>query len=174
MADFMKAQPYVLKYEGGYVYDPLDHGGETYRGISRIYFPKWAGWELVDGHKPLLRGEIIESHLLEGMVGEFYKTQLWDNMRGDQIESQGVGTYLYDFYVNAGRNAVKCMQRVLGVTDDGIIGPGTLAAINKADNLLERLHESRVGYYTRIATGTNARFLKGWMNRANSLYEALK
>lgn len=171
MADFSRAQPYILKGEGGYVDDPHDSGGETYRGITRKNFPNWNGWDTVDAYKPLNRGEIINSHILDSSVNEFYKVHFWDNMRGDGIDSQKVANYLYDWYVNAGRNAIKELQRVLKVEVDGICGPGTLKAINAADDtLLMRLHNARVDFYERIATGKNAKFLKGWLNRANDMY----
>lgn len=174
MADFLKAQPYILKWEGGYVNDQHDAGGETYRGISRNNYPRFAGWEIVDAHKPLNRGEFINSHILDGMVNEFYKQQQWDNLKGDHIDNQGVATYAYDFYVNAGRNAVKVLQRVLDVDDDGIVGPGTLEAINEADDmLLMRYHNARIDYYKSIAHGNNVHFLDGWLNRANGMYSQL-
>ena len=171
MADFSKAQPYILKGEGGYVHDKHDTGGETYRGISRNNFPNWSGWEIVDAHKPLNRGEFINSHILDSMVNEFYKVHFWDNMKGDGITDEKVAGYLYDWYVNAGRNAIKELQKILKVDVDGIVGPGTQKAINAADNtLITMLHNARLDYYKRIAKGDNEKFLKGWLNRANDLY----
>jgi lysozyme family protein len=37
---------FTLRNEGYYVNDKDDSGGETYRGISRVNFPKWAGWAI--------------------------------------------------------------------------------------------------------------------------------
>ena len=48
MADFEKAFINTMGYEGGYVYDPDDAGGETYKGISRRYHPSWPGWRIID------------------------------------------------------------------------------------------------------------------------------
>lgn len=174
MAEFMKAQRFVLQAEGGYVFDPNDAGGETYRGISRHNFPQWVGWEEVDKAKPKT-GEIIQSQFLDNAVNAFYQTNFWDNIKADQIDSQKVATYGYDWYVNAGRNAIKEIQKVLGIADDGIIGPGTLGAINTSgEGLLILIHNARIEYYQRIATGHNARFLKGWLNRCNYLYSQLQ
>ena len=55
MADFHKALKRTAKYEGGYVNDPADAGGETYKGISRRANPKWDGWQLIDAHKKTLQ-----------------------------------------------------------------------------------------------------------------------
>lgn len=170
MADLQVAEPYILLNEGGYA--TLD--GDTYEGIARNYYPKWDGWSIIDAAKPLSHGELIPNPNLSSLVDAFYKTNFWNGIMGDSIENQGVATYLYDFYVNAMHNAVKCVQRVLGVTVDGGFGNGTLAAVNGySGDLLADLHTERVRYYNAIATGNNAQFLNGWLNRANSLYEKL-
>ena len=48
MAEFDISFQKVLSYEGGYVNDPDDPGGETYKGIARKMNSKWDGWVLVD------------------------------------------------------------------------------------------------------------------------------
>ena len=47
MADFVNYFPLLLTNEGGYVFDPHDPGGETWRGIARAFNPKWTGWPLL-------------------------------------------------------------------------------------------------------------------------------
>ena len=44
MADFRLAYKKIEAAEGGYVNDPDDKGGETYKGISRKANPDWNGW----------------------------------------------------------------------------------------------------------------------------------
>src|SRR2546426_796362 len=51
MADFDYALTQLLKVEGGYANDPRDPGGETYKGISRVFWPNWSGWPLIDAAK---------------------------------------------------------------------------------------------------------------------------
>ncbi len=48
MADFKTAIEATLKAEGGYVNDPDDPGGETYKGIARNRNSKWSGWTHID------------------------------------------------------------------------------------------------------------------------------
>ena len=51
MADFSKAIPKLLKKEGGYVNNPADRGGETYKGIARKYHKSAFMWTLIDRYK---------------------------------------------------------------------------------------------------------------------------
>jgi lysozyme family protein len=44
MAEFNPALEKVLSHEGGYVVDPNDPGGETYKGVARKIHSKWDGW----------------------------------------------------------------------------------------------------------------------------------
>lgn len=174
MAEFLSAQPYVIKNEGGYCEVQGDKGGETYCGIARNFFPNWAGWAILEGHKPLSYNEVVDDEELNSLVNQFYKKQFWDGILGDGIDSQAVATYLYDFYVNAMHNAVKCVQRIVGVTVDGGFGNGTLSAVNGYNgDLLADLHTARVQYYIDIAQGSNEKFKAGWLNRANNLYDKL-
>ncbi|NDB82875.1 MAG: hypothetical protein EB127_09060, partial [Alphaproteobacteria bacterium] len=56
------------------------------------------------------------------------------------------------------------------ILEDGILGPMTLAAINKADltDLLAALKSEAAGYYRTLAATKpkRAKFLKGWLKRA--------
>ena len=171
MAEFKSAIGYILQNEGGYVNDPSDNGGETYKGISRKNFPNWTGWDIVDPYKPLATGEIIKDDALDSLVNQFYKFNFWDKILGDGIDSQAIATYLFDFKVNAGGNAVKCLQRILGIAIDGIFGNGTLNALNAYQgDLLAELHKARCDYYASL---NQPKFLQGWLNRSSRLYAIL-
>lgn len=51
MAEFAKAYKKLEVAEGGYVNDPDDAGGETYKGVSRKANPNWIGWIILDDLK---------------------------------------------------------------------------------------------------------------------------
>jgi len=172
MADFKSANPYILKNEGGW--NHVSGDDETYCGLNRRFNPDWKGWAIVDSHKPLNYNEIIKDDNLTMEVNQYYKRMYWDKVLGDGIDNQEVATYLYDFYVNAGGNAVKCVQKVVGSNPDGFFGNGSLQAVNSYESdLLAALHKSRCEYYNRIGTNGAAKFLTGWLNRANKMYEIL-
>jgi len=140
----------TMHHEGGYSSDPNDFGGETYKGISRIYWPNWVGWAIVDAWKakPVqsdMGGEnwLQNNERLQRYVVEFYKAQFWDTWRGDDVLEidQAVAAELFDTGVNMGeKKAVYYLQRALNVlnrggkswpdiSEDGSVGPKTLRVL---------------------------------------------
>ena len=79
MALFEKALLKTSAHEGGYVNDPTDRGGETYRGISRKFYPDWPGWEVVDD--ALAQGREVPN--MDLLVQRFYKKNYWDVFGGN-------------------------------------------------------------------------------------------
>lgn len=76
------------------------------------------------------------------------------------------------------KTAAKAIQKIVGVTADGVIGNISLKAINNYNPtlLFYRLFNARQNYYEEIVkrTPTNAKFLLGWNNRLfDFLREAL-
>jgi len=169
MAKFEIEIPRVLAHEGGYVNHPSDPGGETNRGITDRLDGKIDG--LVDlGNDGL--GDVDIKKLSEDQAKQVYKTRFWDKMQGDKIESQAIAGILFDGYVNMGSTAIKILQRLLVLKDDGVIGPKTLEAINNADELqlYAQYKAARIEFYANLAERKPALkvFLKGWNNRINS------
>lgn len=72
MANFKIALDKVLSREGGYINDPDDKGGETYKGISRKYNPDWKGWRIIDNTKKnilkILKVILIETQNLKSCL----------------------------------------------------------------------------------------------------------
>ena len=141
---FREAVALILKHEGGYVNDPRDPGGETNHGISKRAYP----------------AENIAALTVE-RAKELYYRDYWLPVRGDDLPP-ALALVTFDMAVNAGTGiAIKLLQRALGVTDDGLLGPVTLAKA-KATNGLEvavRVSRRRILYYAA---------LPGWQHYAAS------
>lgn len=148
---FDHAVAIVLAHEGGYVNDPSDRGGETKFGISKRQYPD----------------EDIANLTIE-RAKAIYMTDFWLRYRLNQI-SDDVAPKVLDAAVLCGPGtAIKMLQRCLGVTADGAIGPGTVAACRAALSLLDKYREALADHFHAIAAGdpSQARFLKGWLARA--------
>jgi hypothetical protein len=137
----------------------------------------WDGWNLVDqfvysngGLSLIKNNQYIPG--LDNYVSDFY-SNLWYKNYMDKIISQDVANILFDFIVNSGSTiAVKHVQKLVGVTQDGIIGNETINAINNQNpqTLFNAIKTDRASFYTKLATSSSnyAQFLKGWLSRLTS------
>ena len=156
---FEHAFSFVLAHEGGYSDDADDDGGETKFGISKRSYP-----------------EIDINALTVEQAKAIYKRDFWEPQLYKDIKDVNLATKVFDLAVNMGSNwAHRLVQRALRATgqdilEDGILGPMTLAAINKADlsDLLAALKSEAAGYYRTLAATQprRAKFLKEWLKRA--------
>lgn len=110
---------------------------------------------------------------------EVLKTLFWDKWQADKINNQAIANILVDWVWASGTNGIKIPQRILGVTQDGIVGPKTLAALNQCDPkvLFSKIHTEREKFIDTIIRNrpTNAKYRKGWMRRLNAItYDGLK
>lgn len=172
MADFNIAyEQYIKPFEGGYVNDSADKGGETYGGIARNFHANWLGWSVIDQIKRDNGGKIVRYARfpqLNESVKSFFKN-MWDKINMSEVDSQNVANIIFDFYVNSENSAAKAIQRIVGVEADGVIGPKTITAINrqKPESLFSSILAYREDFYRNIVKRdpSQARFLNGWLNR---------
>ncbi len=109
MANFTKAITKVLKKEGGYVNNPADRGGETYKGIARKYHQNAAMWVLIDKYKDECGGvnstfkkKLDNDKNITNDVKKIYKTNYWDKFKLDTVYNQKVAEQIFDDAVNRG------------------------------------------------------------------------
>ncbi len=104
---FDQAFDRLIDHEGGYVFDPRDPGGETKYGISKRSYPALN----------------IKSLDLE-TAKAIYRKDFWDPL-GDACHPS-IKFQAFDFAVNSGiQTAIRKLQAVLGVADDGVSPPQT-------------------------------------------------
>lgn len=173
MAEFIKAFRKTIDKEGGYVNDPDDPGGETYRGLSRKNWGKWEGWVIIDLMKrqPNFPASLDVDSELQELVNDFYRINFWDKIQGDDIESQEVAESIFDFGVNAGvSTSVLLAQMIVGAKSDGVIGKNTLNALNgfNADYFLALFKIAKIARYASIVKKrpTSKKYFYGWVLRA--------
>ena len=154
--NFEDALEALLKHEGGYVNHPADPGGMTNLGVTKRVWEEWKG-QVVD--------EAEMRALTPEKVAPLYKAKYWDMVHGDQLPS-GVDMCVFDCAVNSGvKRAAKLLQRAVGVDDDGVIGRGTLAAVESLtpEEIIDRFCAERLSFLEALPTF--ATFGKGWSRR---------
>lgn len=156
----------VLNHEGGYVNHPKDPGGITNMGVTKRVYEEWVGHEV---------SEQDMKDLTEDDVRPIYKKNYWDRVKGDKLP-EGLDLCVFDFGVNAGTGrAAKHLQKMIGTTVDGGIGPNTLKALKayvKENGLVETIKKyqsNRQDYYESLSTFET--FGRGWTHRNNDTTE---
>lgn len=164
---FKRAIDFSLGWEGGYVDDPEDPGGETNYGISKRAHPA----ENIKGLTVADASRIYE---------ETYWARTGGLLEGPSEGSGGaLAAALLDFGIHSGvSRAVAELQRFVGAEPDGVVGPRTKLAIRlKADELLAMaLVERRSRYLERVLTAQPElrKYEKGWRARLDSLASCIQ
>lgn len=152
MARFDLAIPIVIWNEGGLTGDPNDRGGLTNFGISQRSYPN-----------------LDIATLTQQDAVNIYHRDFW---KFDGIMNQQLADKVFDATVNMGHTAIKILQRLVGVSDDGVYGPATEKAINVMNPgaLLGQFRSALVDHYEAIvaADPSQVKFLSGWLRRARS------
>ena len=146
----------LMGNEGGYTNNPADPGGETNWGVT-VAVARANGYS-GDMHA-----------MTQADAKAIYKPLYWDKVCGDQLGD--LAFHVFDAAVNSGVHmATLWLQQSLGVTADGVIGPGTQAAIAAADlpRLARVFNGMRLAFLTNLPTWPD--FGRGWARRiANNL-----
>lgn len=146
----------IIAREGGYVNDPDDPGGATKYGVTLATLKRHGRDVTGDGrvdHADLKALEKREA--LRIFVDHYYKSPRIDLLPAEIQDS------VFDMSVNAGRNAVRILQRVLvqmgyALKVDGRIGPKTARACRSAADIdVSALRDAygiaRRNYYLSLA-----------------------
>ena len=160
--NFDTALKALLKHEGGYVNHPSDPGGMTNLGVTKRVWEEWVGHEVDEKQMRALTPEL---------VAPLYKKKYWDKVCGDELPT-GLDLAVFDLAVNSGPGrAAKMLQKVLGVTQDGAIGPQTITKALNIDSskLIADYNAERLAFLMALPTwGT---FGKGWGRRVAEVTE---
>jgi len=155
MREFNNYLKIILKHEGGYSNDPSDLGGETKYGICKRQYP-----------------DLDIKNLTIEEASKIYYTDYWLKLNLDGIYDEDLKLQIFDMGVNAGiKTAVKLLQHIIEVTEDGIVGPITISKINSNYiDIVERYENARIDYYNHLVEKNPKLkvFIKGWISRVDS------
>lgn len=162
MADFRHYIPTLKKWEGGFVNHPSDPGGATNCGVTLATYRQFYGKDKT----------VEDLKRMPSWQWEAIMRTYWNRCRGDQIESQSIAELFVDWHINAGVNAIKQVQKMFGITADGIVGPITLRYLNSPNReiIFNRIKDRREQYYYNLVRSNRKLgvFLNGWLNRTRS------
>jgi lysozyme family protein len=162
-ARFDACMPFIFKAEGGYADNPADPGGPTNYGITLATLRAYEG-------DPNLTAEDVKK-LTPAVAREIYRTAYWNRMQCGALPA-GLDLEVFDFGVNSGpAESVKTLQRLVGVTQDGSVGPITLAAVRQFNvgDLIGRFAQARLAFYQGL---NMPEFEQGWATRVAQIQTA--
>jgi lysozyme family protein len=143
-------------HEGGYTDNPHDPGGPTNFGITIADYRKYV--------KP--RATVADVGAMTwDEAARIYRARYWDAQACDDLPA-GVDDSVFDYGVNSGiGRSKKVLQRVVGVMDDGVLGPQTMAAVaaRKPEDTIRAINSERLLFLKSLRTWPV--FGKGWARR---------
>jgi lysozyme family protein len=154
--NFDRCVAVTLAYEGGFCDTPGDAGGATNFGITRRTLEAFLGHDVtVEDVRAMSSSTAIE----------IYRANYWNQMRCGDLPA-GVDLMVFDFGVNSGpATAIKALQDLVRVTQDGAIGRATLGAVAAMAPmaLVDGLGQSRMAWLRALSSF--AEFGEGWTRR---------
>ena len=151
----------VLRREGGFVDHPADRGGPTHYGITQPTLARWRGRAVsVDEVRSLTAQE----------ARDIYRALYVERPGFAAIQDDRLRALLVDWAVHSGAlRVVRAVQRLVGVTPDGQLGPVTLAAIHTAlpQGLYAQVVRARGAFLADLLQRDPSQrvFAAGWLRR---------
>jgi type VI secretion system secreted protein VgrG len=175
VANFINAIDYVLQNEGGFVDDPSDSGGATNFGITEETLSRKRGSHATrEDIKSLTRDE----------AKQVYYAFWWTPLQLSSVQNEAIATAILDMSVNMGLSVVvrfaqiSCCVCGKPVTVDNKMGEATVKALNEVvtKDWFEAFEDQVSSHYENIAKKNpkDQKFLKGWLARAQRLYDLIE
>jgi lysozyme family protein len=156
----------ILEREGGYTEHPSDRGGPTNFGVTAGVLGEWR-------HLGRQATREVVKTLTVDDARIIYQTRYLEPFLWVPFEELRI--QLVDFGVNAGvGTAIKALQHILHVPEDGIAGDRTQRALKEWPWFLTHnaLVAARLRHYLGVVARdkTQQPFLPGWLRRAMRFY----
>ncbi len=146
---------------------------DTYSGVTQ---PVYSAYLYANGLP-----DASVQYITDSQLNDIYYRDYWRACKCDQLPD-GIDFMVFQAAVNAGSgHAAKWLQAVVGTTQDGVIGPQTISAVNQyvalygTAALADAYLAQQKAYYEAIVAANPARqsTLQGWYNRLTSTYSMI-
>ena len=185
-----EALMFVIQHEGGLTKEPAHVGGKSYAGITQN---NWTEWRMQQGdavHLPLevevLGGEnpsaspLVEKTsnlaVIKRFYYDYYETyHVWDLHPSLQLA-------YCDGVTLTGHEAVRIIQRIVGVRADGKWGRGTARAVQAFNNRIDgdkdrqwtafqMFDKLKRNFFNHLVVSNqdDKKYLKGWFARSDDV-----
>lgn len=155
----------LIGVEGGYQCDPNDKGNWTGGkvGVGKLKGTKY-------GVSAMSYPDLDIENLTIDKAKQIFCYDWWNKCKCTYLPDS-LSLMVVDFAYNSGiSTAIKTLQKLLGISADGVIGPQTVGACNSkiSKKLLEDYKQARLKYLCGLKTFP--KYGKGWANRVNRIY----
>lgn len=168
--NIQKLAKFILSFEGGYVNDPADAGGATNKGVTIATWKSQGYDKNGDGKIDVKDLKLISD---QDAINVVMKPHYWNRWKADKINDEWLAYLLVDWVWGSGAYGITKVQKYLGVVNDGIVGPKTLAALNALDpkKAFQDIWKIREQYLYSIVKNrpANKKFLNGWLRRLRAM-----
>lgn len=157
---FDEAFERLIGHEGKFTDNPKDKGNWTGGAVGKGVL-KGTKYGIAAASYP----DLDIKNLTLAQAKAIYKRDFWDRAKADQYDP-AIAFQTFDAAVNHGNgNAIRFLQRAVGVADDGKVGPVTLKAVNAmtVTDVLALFNAERLEFYTKLSDWDE--FGKGWARR---------
>ncbi len=184
--------PFILKWEGGLSNNPKDEAAaymcpypyndvnyHTNKGIT------WLLWESMYGNTQASANRFFVMDMADWVT--VAKKFFWDKNLLDQVNSQRIANLAFNWtWASGNYYPDKHIEHVLNtllptkIAEDGMLGPIAIKEINEAneEQFYDALVQNDTEYLINVAAaqdikapGSGQEFIKGWLNRMQSLVD---
>lgn len=157
----------IFGHEGGFSNRPLkdDPGGATMWGVTQRTLEAWR-------KRPVTVNEVRNLKIEE--AAEIYRKEYANRVSFDELPA-GLDYAMLDYAINSGpAQAVRSLQRVLGVVQDGVIGPRTRDTIRMRGvvKMIDSLQDERWAFMQRLSNFQKNK--NGWKTRVEDVRRKAK
>lgn len=158
---FARCVALVLAHEGGATFtnDPADTGGPTRWGVTL---------KTLQSIRPNATEDDVRN-LSEAEAASIFRAWYWSACACDKLPA-GLDYATFDCAANQGITRARMfLQRALGVTADGQLGPQTMLAVRGCDPtaVIRAIRDLREAHYRSLSSF--ARFGVGWLRRVTEV-----